>query len=627
MTAGNHRVDDRFRLARLARGLSQGALADMAGVTRQSISGIESGRWSPSLEVALALAAALGTSIEDLFGAAPELPALEPGSPPRRRRRRACCCRRSTALRRVSSGRRLRVRPRLPARAGAMRPGTHRARGFAHRTQPIAALRPTLAIAGCDPALALLAGPLERHRPANSLVWWACNNTAGPRLLKAGHGARRSRSPARRRAAAASVRSRGRRLRRLARGPRRLHEIRQVGARARRRARARSPARQPRAGLGGPQIARRGTRRARCGADRLSGYDTACSAHLLVASSIAAGLADIGVASEPAALAYGLGFVAWQEEICELHVPRSLLGTPEIRALLDVLAGSELPAQLGRDRRLRPRSLRQAFRGVACRHGCPKRRPRTAEARPARRRVNVVPHTHWDREWYAPFRTFQLRLVDLVDGLLELMESDPSYAHFLLDGQMAAVDDYLEVRPENEGRLRRLAASGRITFGPWYVLMDEFLVSGETIVRNLQLGLERAAAFGGAMEVGYLPDMFGHVAQMPQLLSGCRLRGRRRVAGRALGGRQDRLHVGGPGRFGGPGRVPPRRLLDRCRGRRRRQGVRAAAAGPSRTSARPSSSGPTRPSSSRTGRITKSPSPGSVAWWRRPTRFRTVSTS
>ena len=138
----------------------------------------------------------------------------------------------------------------------------------------------------------------------------------------------------------------------------------------------------------------------------------------------------------------------------------------------------------------------------------------------ARRRVNVVPHTHWDREWYSPFRTFQLRLVDLVDKLLQLMESDASYTRYLFDGQMAAVDDYLEVRPENEGRLRRLAASGRITFGPWYVLMDEFLASGETIVRNLQLGLERAAAFGGAMEIGYLPDMFGHVGQMPQLLSG-----------------------------------------------------------------------------------------------------------
>jgi hypothetical protein len=136
----------------------------------------------------------------------------------------------------------------------------------------------------------------------------------------------------------------------------------------------------------------------------------------------------------------------------------------------------------------------------------------------SRRRVNVVPHTHWDREWYSPFRTFQLRLVDLVDKLLELMESDPTYTRFLFDGQMAAVDDYLEVRPENEGRLRHLGASGRISFGPWYVLMDEFLVSGETIVRNLQLGLERAASFGGATEIGYLPDMFGHVGQMPQIL-------------------------------------------------------------------------------------------------------------
>src|SRR5436305_7425656 len=134
------------------------------------------------------------------------------------------------------------------------------------------------------------------------------------------------------------------------------------------------------------------------------------------------------------------------------------------------------------------------------------------------RTVAVVPHTHWDREWYQPFQVFRLRLVDLLDDLLPRLEADPSYARFLLDGQMAVVDDYLELRPHAEERLRRLAASGRLSMGPWYVLMDEFCVSGETIVRDLQLGLERAAAFGGAMEVGYLPDMFGHVAQMPQLL-------------------------------------------------------------------------------------------------------------
>ena len=80
------------------------------------------------------------------------------------------------------------------------------------------------------------------------------------------------------------------------------------------------------------------------------------------------------------------------------------------------------------------------------------------------------------------------------------------------------VDDYLEIRPESESRLRELAAAGRISVGPWYILMDEFLVSGETIVRNLQTGIRRATSLGGPMEVGYLPDMFGHVAQMPQIL-------------------------------------------------------------------------------------------------------------
>jgi len=134
------------------------------------------------------------------------------------------------------------------------------------------------------------------------------------------------------------------------------------------------------------------------------------------------------------------------------------------------------------------------------------------------RRVSIVPHTHWDREWYEPFQTFRMSLVEMLDRLIPTLERDPSYARFLLDGQMAVVDDYLEVRPEAEGRLRALAATGRLSMGPWYVLMDEFLVSGETIVRDLQMGFARGAAFGGVTDVGYLPDMFGHIAQMPQIL-------------------------------------------------------------------------------------------------------------
>ena len=134
------------------------------------------------------------------------------------------------------------------------------------------------------------------------------------------------------------------------------------------------------------------------------------------------------------------------------------------------------------------------------------------------RRTAIVPHTHWDREWYKSYQVFRLALVELIDTLIPLLEHDASYPHFMLDGQMAVVDDYLEVRPEAEERLRALAAAGRVSMGPWYILMDEFLASGETIVRNLQMGIERGAAFGGVMELGYLPDMFGHIAQMPQIL-------------------------------------------------------------------------------------------------------------
>jgi mannosylglycerate hydrolase len=134
------------------------------------------------------------------------------------------------------------------------------------------------------------------------------------------------------------------------------------------------------------------------------------------------------------------------------------------------------------------------------------------------RTVAIVPHTHWDREWYAPFQEFRVQLVTLLDRLLPLLERDLSYARFLLDGQTAVIDDYLEIRPEAAATLQRLAAAGRVSVGPWMILMDEFMVSGETIVRDLQAGMARATELGGAMPVGYLPDMFGHIAQMPQIL-------------------------------------------------------------------------------------------------------------
>jgi Glycosyl hydrolases family 38 N-terminal domain/Alpha mannosidase middle domain len=110
-----------------------------------------------------------------------------------------------------------------------------------------------------------------------------------------------------------------------------------------------------------------------------------------------------------------------------------------------------------------------------------------------------------------------MSLVDVVDEALDELEADEQL-RFMLDGQLATVDDYLEIRPEAEERIRALVQSGRLAIGPWQTLVDEFLVDGETTLRNLETGLARAAGFGSAMRVGYLPDMFGHVAQMPQIL-------------------------------------------------------------------------------------------------------------
>ena len=141
-------------------------------------------------------------------------------------------------------------------------------------------------------------------------------------------------------------------------------------------------------------------------------------------------------------------------------------------------------------------------------------RPRT----PERIAVTFVPHIHWDREWYRPFQVFRSRLITLLDSVLDILERDEKYRHFHLDGQAILLEDYLEARPEREALIRRMAREGRLSVGPWYVLPDEFLVSGESLIRNLLAGRAIAREFGGYCPVGYLPDQFGHIAQMPQIL-------------------------------------------------------------------------------------------------------------
>ncbi|GAB4326638.1 MAG: alpha-mannosidase [Candidatus Sumerlaeia bacterium] len=137
----------------------------------------------------------------------------------------------------------------------------------------------------------------------------------------------------------------------------------------------------------------------------------------------------------------------------------------------------------------------------------------------------IISHTHWDREWYWSFETFRQCLTAVVDHALDVLERDPRYGAFHLDGQTAAVLDYLEIRPRARVRLRRLARAGRLLVGPFYVLNDTNLTTGESTVRNLLLGHLDCEDLGvRPMKVGYVLDQFGHIGQLPQILRGFGIR-------------------------------------------------------------------------------------------------------
>jgi len=133
--------------------------------------------------------------------------------------------------------------------------------------------------------------------------------------------------------------------------------------------------------------------------------------------------------------------------------------------------------------------------------------------------IIVVPETHWDREWYLTFQEFRAKLVIMLDKLLNILRTNPNYRNFTLDGQTIPIEDYLEVRPEREEEIKKYILEGRLSIGPMYILPDEFLISGESIIRNLLIGHKFAKKFGRVMKTAYIPDPFGHIAQLPQIIN------------------------------------------------------------------------------------------------------------
>lgn len=148
--------------------------------------------------------------------------------------------------------------------------------------------------------------------------------------------------------------------------------------------------------------------------------------------------------------------------------------------------------------------------------------------------LHLISHTHWDREWYMSFEKHRMKLVELMDCLIEKMEQDENFRYFHLDGQTIVIEDYLEIRPQMRDRLYALIKADRIQTGPWYILQDEYLTSGEANVRNMIEGLKFCKENGfEPVECGYMPDAFGNIAQLPQILNGFNIK--TAVFGRGIG--------------------------------------------------------------------------------------------
>jgi len=353
-----------LRLARQARGFSQQQLAGMAGVSRQAVSAVESGLSDPSLRVALALAQALGMTVEELFGPGNPVPpvaarSVAPLGDEGARVTLAPMGDEFVAL--PLSGDLVSRAGFLPAGGLACRPVGSGTRGSGNHggdgsrpVRPIVPPRPTLVAAGCDPAMPLLETPLGLLDPPVALSWWPCPSQEALRLAADGlvhvAGAHlRGRSGVYNTGPAGELLPQGGEVigfcswrEGLVLRPELAGRVAGVGDVARRGLRLvnREPGSEARSVLD----------RELAGLDidpaRLPGYGSRATGHLQVAAAISAGLADAGVASEPAALAYGLAFIPLATERFDLVIPADLAGSREVQSLLKVLSSRWLLDQL-----------------------------------------------------------------------------------------------------------------------------------------------------------------------------------------------------------------------------------------------------------------------------------------
>ena len=133
------------------------------------------------------------------------------------------------------------------------------------------------------------------------------------------------------------------------------------------------------------------------------------------------------------------------------------------------------------------------------------------------KKVFVVPHTHWDREWFFTSDQAKVYLLKDLKDVLDHLEASGQYGSFLLDGQSSLIEDYLNWRPQERKRVEKLVKEKKLILGPWYTQTDQYLASGESIINNLRIGMKQSDELGGHMNIAYVPDSFGQESSMPQI--------------------------------------------------------------------------------------------------------------
>lgn len=133
------------------------------------------------------------------------------------------------------------------------------------------------------------------------------------------------------------------------------------------------------------------------------------------------------------------------------------------------------------------------------------------------KKVFVVPHTHWDREWFFTSDQAKVYLLKDLKDVLDHLETDGQYGSFLLDGQSSLIEDYLNWCPQERKRVEKLVKEKKLILGPWYTQTDQYLASGESIINNLRIGMKQSDELGGHMNIAYVPDSFGQESSMPQI--------------------------------------------------------------------------------------------------------------